>query len=119
MREKHRGVQKRLLELNPRAFYTSCGCHSFNLALCEMANSCSKVGNFFGVIQCIYVLFSSSTQRWQIFKDNVSGYMWESHIENVKLMRYQAQKIRATLIMLANNVSLNNRAKSNAKDIVE
>jgi hypothetical protein len=27
MRGKNRGVQKRLLELNPRAFYTSCGCH--------------------------------------------------------------------------------------------
>ena len=42
MRGKHRGVQKRLLELNPTTFYTPCGCHSLNLALCDMANFCSK-----------------------------------------------------------------------------
>lgn len=33
MKEKYKGVHKRLLEINPRAFYTPCGCHSLNLAL--------------------------------------------------------------------------------------
>ncbi|XP_047331997.1 uncharacterized protein LOC124935618 [Impatiens glandulifera] len=28
MKGKHKGVQNRLLEINPRAFYTPCGCHS-------------------------------------------------------------------------------------------
>jgi len=28
---KHQGVQKRFLDINPRAFYTPCGCHSLNL----------------------------------------------------------------------------------------
>ena len=92
-----------------------------------MANSYSKVGSFFRVIQRIYVLFSSSTQRWKIFKDNVSGCTgkslsqthWESHVESVKSIQYQAPKIRAALIMLANNASLNNRAKSDNEDIVE
>ncbi|KAI8541986.1 hypothetical protein RHMOL_Rhmol08G0104000 [Rhododendron molle] len=41
MKGKNKGVQKRLLDKNPRAFYTPCGCHSLNLALCDMANSCS------------------------------------------------------------------------------
>ena len=30
MKGKHQGVQKRLLEINPRALYTSCGCHNLN-----------------------------------------------------------------------------------------
>ena len=42
MKGKNQGVQKRLLEINPRAFYTSCGCHSLNLVLCDMANSCFR-----------------------------------------------------------------------------
>ena len=63
MKGKHKGVQKRLLKINPRAFYTPCYCHSLNLALCDMANSCTKAISFFGVVQRVYTLFSSSTKR--------------------------------------------------------
>ena len=63
MRGKHKGVQKRLLEVNPRVFYTPCGCHSLNLAICDMANCTPKADYFFGVIKQIYSFFSSSTKR--------------------------------------------------------
>ncbi|XP_071727679.1 uncharacterized protein [Rutidosis leptorrhynchoides] len=33
MKGKHSGVSTRLLEINPRAFYVPCGCHSLNLVL--------------------------------------------------------------------------------------
>ena len=46
MKGKHRGVQKRFLDINPRAFYTPCGCHSLNLTLCDMANTCTKAKDF-------------------------------------------------------------------------
>ncbi|XP_028121906.1 zinc finger MYM-type protein 1-like [Camellia sinensis] len=105
---RHKGVQKRVLEINPRAFYTPCGCHSLNLALCDMATSCSKAIYFLRVVQRIYVLFSSSIKRWKIFKDNVEGLTlkplsqtrWESRIESVKAIRYQAPQIRDALIQL-------------------
>jgi hypothetical protein len=63
MKGKERGVQKRLLDINPKAFYTPCGCHSLNLVLCDIANSCPKAISFFGIVQRIYTLFSSSTKR--------------------------------------------------------
>ena len=63
MKGKQQGVQRRLLEINPRAFYTPCGCHNLNLVLCDMANSCPKAISFFGVVQRIYSLFLSSTKR--------------------------------------------------------
>jgi len=63
MKGKHKGVQTRLFEINPKAFYTPCGCHSLNLTLCDMANYCPKAMSFFRVIQRIYTLFSSSTMR--------------------------------------------------------
>ncbi|GAB2293299.1 hypothetical protein Dimus_038258 [Dionaea muscipula] len=50
MKGKHKGVQSRLLEINSRAFYTPCGCHSLNLVISDMAHSCSKAESFFGVI---------------------------------------------------------------------
>ncbi|XP_042387620.1 uncharacterized protein LOC121979698 [Zingiber officinale] len=43
MKGKHQGVQKRLLEINPRALYMSCACHSLNLTLSNMAHSCVKL----------------------------------------------------------------------------
>jgi hypothetical protein len=53
------GVQIRLLDINPKAFYTSCDSHNINLVLCDMTNSCTKAVSFFGVVQCLYTLFSS------------------------------------------------------------
>ena len=62
MKEKEREVQKRLFDINPKAFYTPCGCcHSLNLVLCDIANLCPKTIFFIGIVQCIYTL--SSTKR--------------------------------------------------------
>ncbi|XP_028067387.1 uncharacterized protein LOC114270161 [Camellia sinensis] len=110
MKEKYKGVHKRLLEINPRAFHTPCGCRSLNLALCDMALTCSKACSFFGMVQRIYSLFSSCTKWWKVLKDNVEGFTleplaqtrWESSIESVKAIRYQAPQIRDALIDLAN-----------------
>jgi hypothetical protein len=66
MKGKYQGVQKRLLDINGRAFYTICGCHYWNLVLCDMGNSSSKAISFFGVVQHIYSKFSTSTKRWEI-----------------------------------------------------
>ncbi|KAH9649914.1 hypothetical protein KPL70_026163 [Citrus sinensis] len=71
MKGKNQGVQKRLLDINPRAFYIPCGCHSINLVLCDMTNSCPKAISFFGVVQHVYSLFSSSPKRWKILQDNI------------------------------------------------
>jgi len=40
MKGPYQGVQKRLLEINRRALYMSCACHSLNLTLCDMGKSC-------------------------------------------------------------------------------
>ncbi|KAL9160509.1 hypothetical protein ABFS82_08G205000 [Erythranthe guttata] len=111
MKGKHKGVQRRLLEVNPRAFYTPCGCHSLNLTLCDMAGCCTKAESFFGVVQRIYTLFASSTKRWDILKRHVqeltlkplSQTRWESRVESLRAIRYQAPKIRDALLDLTNS----------------
>ena len=98
-----------MLDINSRAFYTPCGCHSLNLVLCDMTNSCPSAITFFGVIQRIYSLFSSSTKRWKILQDHVSNLTlkplsqtrWESHLESVKAIKYQAPQIKEALYKLA------------------
>uniref|UniRef100_A0A8R7P9H1 DUF4371 domain-containing protein n=1 Tax=Triticum urartu TaxID=4572 RepID=A0A8R7P9H1_TRIUA len=47
MKGNQQGVQRRLLNVNPRAFYSACGCHSLNLTLCDMAKTCGKAKDFF------------------------------------------------------------------------
>jgi hypothetical protein len=108
MKGKHQGVQKRFLDINPKSFYTPCGCHSLNLVLCDMANSCPKATSFFGVLQRIYTLFSSSTKRWKILQNHIhsltlkslSQTRWESCVESVKAIRFQTLQIRDALLEL-------------------
>jgi hypothetical protein len=103
MKEKHQGVQKRLIDINSRALYMPCACHSLNLTLCDMSNSCEKAITFFGIFQHIYVLFSGSTKRWNVLLKHVpsltvkalSNTRWESRIKSVTAIRYQAAEIRS------------------------
>ncbi|PUZ67153.1 hypothetical protein GQ55_3G410300 [Panicum hallii var. hallii] len=72
MKGHNKDVQNCLLQINPKALYMPCACHSLNLTLCDMAKSCTKAISFFGVIQRIYALFARSTKRWKILHDNVT-----------------------------------------------
>ena len=109
MKEKHQGVQRRLLEINPRALFMPCGCHSLNLTLCDMANCCVKAISFFGVVQCIYCIFANSTKRWKILQDHVDGLTlktlsttrWESRLESIKAIRSQTVQIKEALFKVA------------------
>ena len=56
MKGKHQGVQRRLLDINSKALYMPCACHSLNLVVSDMAHSCLKDISFFGVVQRIYCL---------------------------------------------------------------
>ena len=84
--------------INPKAFYSACGCgyHSLNLVLCGMTNSCLKATSFFGVLHCIYTLFSSSTKRWKILQNHIHNLTFKS----LSQTRFQAPQIRDVLFEL-------------------
>jgi len=65
MMGKHKGVQKRLLDTNPRAFYTPYGCQSLNLTLFLFLES-KKAVSFFRIVQRIYCLFAASTNNREV-----------------------------------------------------
>ncbi|XP_076942325.1 uncharacterized protein LOC143612162 [Bidens hawaiensis] len=126
MKGKHQGVQKRFLDINPRAFYAACGCHSLNLVLCDMGNTCTKAREFFGVIQRIYSVFANSTKRWAILKDNVKGLTlksmcpthWESRVDSVKPIRFQLIDVREALLEVRDlNTDTDTKTQSNARSL--
>ena len=110
MKGTHHGVQRRLLNVNPRAFYSACGCHSLNLTLCDMAKTCAKAKDFFGIIQRIYTIFANSTKKWHILKENITGLTpksvsatrWESRVDSVKAIRLQCAEILEALLQVPN-----------------
>ena len=78
MKGKHSGVQARMLDINPKAL--------------------------FGVLTRLYVLFSSSAQRWEILKKHVelsiksqSDTRWESRIKCIKPLRYNLKEVLLAL----------------------
>jgi len=127
MKGKHKGVQSRLRDINPRALYMPCACHSLNLTLCDMAKSCSKADSFFGIVQRIYVLFAGSTKRWKFLLDHIDGLTvkslcntrWESRIKSVAAIRYQAPQLRAALLALSEDRDVEPKDRSDAKNLFE
>ena len=61
-------IQRRLLDINPKAFYIPCGNHNINLVLCDMANSCAKAVSFFEVVQRLYTLFFFFNKEMEYLK---------------------------------------------------
>ncbi|XP_076044693.1 zinc finger MYM-type protein 1-like [Oratosquilla oratoria] len=105
MKGKNKGVQARLLQLNPRSLFVPCGAHTVNLVVCDAAKSSSYATAYFGYLQKLFNLFSASTQRWSTLKKHVditlkswADTRWESRINSVEVVRFQAAKVREALL---------------------
>ena len=93
MSGKNTGLQ-RILDLNPLALFLPCASHSLNLVLCDSAKSCKEFFTFFGNIQKIYAIFSSSTKRWDVLKKHCkkvvkypSETRWKSKISSIEAVK--------------------------------
>ena len=87
----YNGAQAAILEKNPQALFSPCSAHSLNLCGVHGAESSAVVKSFFGNIQRLYTLFSSSPSRWKILQEaagvslhKLSTTRWSARIEAVK-----------------------------------
>ncbi len=55
-------------EKNLEAIFIPCCSHSLNLLLCDSASSNRECLTFFGTLQKLHTIFSSSVKRWDILK---------------------------------------------------
>nr|XP_047144578.1 zinc finger MYM-type protein 1-like [Hydra vulgaris] len=130
MRGKYNGVQARIRQLNPRAFFVPCSAHSLNLVLNDAANCCMEAVAFFDLIQGIYNFFSASTHRWSILLNHLSDLTikplsatrWESRVGAVRALRFQISGVYDALIEIAEDNTLTTapqvKSRAEAKGIV-
>lgn len=104
----NKGVQTRILNQYPRAFFNPCGCHSLNLVIADAAKTSVKSVSLFGFLQRLFVLFSGSTKRWEVVSKHIEGLSlkkvcetrWESRISSLAAVRYHYSSVRDALLNL-------------------
>uniref|UniRef100_A0A673B110 HAT C-terminal dimerisation domain-containing protein n=1 Tax=Sphaeramia orbicularis TaxID=375764 RepID=A0A673B110_9TELE len=89
------GVQARILQITAKLFVYA-------------AKSSVMSMSFFGLLQRLYNLFSSSVQRWAVLRQHVtqltlkmlSTIRWEARIDSVKVLRYHLPQVLEALSAL-------------------
>lgn len=105
---KNIGVQKKITEEYPRAFFVPCSSHSLNLVVNDAAGSSGCTVGFFTFVQHIYNFLSGSTNRWDILREQlgqnsgltpkpICATRWSSRIDAMKPLRHNPIKIIAAL----------------------
>jgi len=56
----YNGLQARIKNINPLAFYIPCAAHSLDLVGSYAVECCNEAAKFFGLMKNIYVFFSST-----------------------------------------------------------
>ncbi|CAG9814624.1 unnamed protein product [Phaedon cochleariae] len=109
MKGKNIGLQKRILDINPRALYVPCAAHTLNLVVNDAASSSGEIYGFFDVVQEVQEegsivkdidgiqLFNEITSFKDIFPDKVEDRTGAtSNMENISMMdqlKVDVQKI--------------------------
>lgn len=127
MKGKNVGVQKRILEVNPRAFFVPCSNHSLNLVVNDGAKSCSNALEFFSIVQEIFNYFSASTYRWSILKNHITSLTvkplsttrWESRIDAVTPLRFNVGEVYDALFEASKDQKQDAFARNTAKGIAK
>ena len=109
----YRGAQAVVLQKNPQAIFSPCSAHSLNLCGVHAAESSVIVKSFFGNIQKLYNLFSSSPARSKILHETahvslhkMSVTRWSARIEAVKPLTKRPREILNALSRLREELDL-------------
>ena len=116
MSGKKNGVQRKILDINPRAFYMPCNAHTLNLVVNDAAKCCIEAVNFFGIVQSIYVFFAGSTHRWDVLLKHLtsrsltvkplSETRWEARVAALRILRDELSPVYDALVSLAEDTNL-------------
>ncbi|XP_065650772.1 uncharacterized protein LOC136078883 [Hydra vulgaris] len=99
MKGIHSGVQNRIRDIYPRAFFVPCSAHNLTLMVCDAAKSSSKAVSFFGL--------------------PLSDTRWESRVESLKTLKYEYSKVYDALVEIANSSEYATSIKFQANNLAK
>ncbi|XP_075215273.1 protein FAM200B-like [Lycorma delicatula] len=73
MAGRYNGMKQKIIEKNKFAKFVPCAGHSLNL-VDHSVDYCLDAVNFFGVVNEVYIFFSSSTKRWAVLKSHLKPH---------------------------------------------
>lgn len=124
----YNGLQARIKNINPLAFYIPCAAHSLNLVGSHAVECCNEAATFFGLMQNIYVFFSSSTHRWDLLNNNMvsksrtlkalSNTRWSSRDSACLSLNENWSAVLTTLTYIMNDNTENNITRNEAKGLM-
>ena len=107
MSGSYKGAQAHIQQINPLAKFVPCACHSLNLCGVHAAECCPEVITFFGVVQKLYNIFSSSQQRWEILTKsigcslhNLSDTRWSARVDSVRPFAAHLPGIKKAIVLI-------------------
>lgn len=74
MSGKYSGLQARVKEICPSAYFVHCFCHRLNLVVVDSCSRNVVARNFFGIVEKLYAFIEGSTKRHGLFQD-IQGKM--------------------------------------------
>ena len=104
MAGKYKGAHAKIQEQNSLAIFSPCGCHTLNLCGNDAAESLPEAITYFGTVQTIYNLFSSSPKRWELLNARIgcslhgmSETRWSDRLQCIKPFAFHLNGIQLAL----------------------
>lgn len=121
MSGRHKGVQTRIRDQNPKAIFNPCSNHSLNLCGIHSFGCVTSSVTFFGTLEKIYAFFAASTHRWEILLKNIDTTLkrltdtrWSAHHKSVKAARNNIVNLIETIETIRDSPDENLNSKSAA-----
>ena len=119
------GVQKHILDINPKAVFLPCNNHSLNPAGVHAVGVGTQSVTFFGTVEKVYTFFSSSTHRWDVLKEHLTIHIkqlcdtrWSSKYEAVCILAEHTKEIIEALEVLRDGPEETSETKGDAGSLL-
>jgi hypothetical protein len=137
MSGKYTGLQARIKEVNPFAYFVHCAAHRLNLVVVDTCAKNVTARNFFGTVEQLYAFIEGSTKRHGLFKEvqtqlsvlhgeELEGTLhslcttrWATRADNCAVLEKSLPVVATTLQQIKSSDSYNREIASHAAALLK
>ena len=107
----YNGVQKRILDQQPNAFYVHCAAHNLNLIINDAVRGVEDISKFFDTVQSIYTFFGYSIRQWNLLADissesvvtlkKLNPVRWSSRVRSLLALKHRYADVLKACVKIA------------------